>query len=829
MTATLTVSGNEITDASRTAALSWGTGQQGGSTDGATVPGGVAVWEAGTNLFRRGQCDATTDWSGASGHETISIDATTPGPFSPQSIKCVTDISSSNEGMLPQSATGQAAPAGTAAVGSIWFKGTAGQSYFTMMRWKNTDASVSDGVQQIFTATGQWQLLTPSTAAVVGTGKTGDALVIMARVNGTRADTFWLAHAMLQKGVNVVSPYIATSGGATATRAAGRVQAPASLLNATQGWFAMRLKLGWSSGGSGAGPSFPSFFEWADSTTNRILIYCSRSSGFLLIYRAASGSGATAQQAVSFNIGDIATIVGAWDSGHLYLSVNGSAFVSATNAFIPTITATQFDLGQGNSGAPGNWLDSSILWAACGTGTLTNTDAATLNALAANPNAPYYSLEDVNAVCHNAACTAVFPMTTTTYQNEAFTIIDPDGTGASRWMFPRLKVEIDATNAPTNATRVWTDVTADIRSLKYTLAGRNDELQQTQPGTLQVVFSNPTAKYDPTNGSGLGIKRRQWIRVRAQWAGVTYARWQGIITGIAQTWPQAGEDAIATVTASDALKVANLFDLYGQTFSSQRSDLRASTVGSLLGVTVTALDNGASTLVASSTPYAVNSPASQHLTEIETTENGLIYADSGGGITFHSRHYRALNKTTSVGTIGDGAGEIPYRDAAQVAVDDAYICNVAYVTPTNPDGSTGSVQSATDSASESRYFPSSPSQLQRTILSSDTNEALSCAQYLVNRYGDPSPRIPAVEIAGSRATSQWPAILGAANSTRFTFKRRAYNVISEDVFVEQISEEIVPNSAWKTTFQLSPAIDQAVWVLGSSVNSLLGQSTVVTY
>src|SRR4051812_33820982 len=85
---------------------------------------------------------------------------------------------------------------------------------------------------------------------------------------------------------------------------------------------------------------------------------------------------------------------------------------------------------------------------------------------------------------------------------------------------PGLSVEIDFTNDPTNPTRVWTDITPDIRALTYTRSGRDDELQRTSAGTLTCTLDNRTGKYDPTNTTSPywpGVKRMRWIRVRAYW------------------------------------------------------------------------------------------------------------------------------------------------------------------------------------------------------------------------------------------------------------------------------------------------------------------------
>lgn len=181
----------------------------------------AAALRAATNLFQRGQCDSIDDyaWHNISAGVTQSLDASTAPPFSTQSVKQVCNGTSANQACVPQSDVGQAAATGTAGVGSIYFEGVAGQSYRCWLRWVNTDATTTDGAVTTFTATGSWQLLSPASVAVEA-GKTGDQLRLRVEINGTRAETFWLAHAMLEKGQSVVAPYVATSGGVTATRPA---------------------------------------------------------------------------------------------------------------------------------------------------------------------------------------------------------------------------------------------------------------------------------------------------------------------------------------------------------------------------------------------------------------------------------------------------------------------------------------------------------------------------------------------------------------------------------------------------------------------------------
>lgn len=379
----LTLSGTEITDATRTAALSWTTAQSGGMTDGLTSPAGFGIWRAATNLFRRGQCDSTTDWSqSGSGTVTLSIDATVAAPFSPQSIKVVTDGSAANQGGKVLSATGQAAATGTICAASLWFKGVASSSYLVAARWANTDSTNTIGSITTFTATGAWQLLSPATVAVAA-GETGDQLVCAVSVNGTRAETFHLAHGMLESGQFVVAPYVATSGGTTATHAGGRVQLPSSLLSAAQGWIALSLRVGFSSGVT-PGQGFDWLFDWRNDGNNRLsLFYSEGAAAWFMRSDVASTVVDASSGTDTFAAGATRTVIGAWSAAGVQISLDGAPFVVSA-ATLPALTASRFDIGS--LAGTGNWLCSDVLWVAGGTGTLTNADAATINAFSAAPS-----------------------------------------------------------------------------------------------------------------------------------------------------------------------------------------------------------------------------------------------------------------------------------------------------------------------------------------------------------------------------------------------------------------------------------------------------------
>lgn len=383
---------------------------------------------------------------------------------------------------------------------------------------------------------------------------------------------------------------------------------------------------------------------------------------------------------------------------------------------------------------------------------------------------------------------------------------------------PLLSVEADVTNDPTNPTRAWTDITTTIRRIQTTRSGRNDELQRTVPGNLDILADNRNDTI-----SSLGIGKAQWIRIRSKWQGVIYPRWQGIFESLPRRWPSAGKDATIEIEAADILKIIRLYDLADETFTAQRNDQRVAAIAALAGLTTGTIDTDTDDADAVTDPITAGTDALSTCLDIEQSENGLLIAEPDGTLTFQGRHWRLRNSGTSLATFGETTGQIPYRDTVTYEDDDTRIANVVAVTPL---GGTASV--VEDTTSKSRYWTR---RMDRSLVSSDTSLATSAAQYLLNRYKDPSPRIPQIEVQLRAVTDPdlVASLLTAGNSSRFTWQRDAATTITEDVYVEQISETIVPGQSWDITFQLSPASDDAGWVLGDTTFSRLGVTTRLVY
>lgn len=377
----LTVSGNEITDASRAA---------GTAGDGLLNDSSFGIWEATTNLVTNGGFETNaTGWNAVS---AAIARVTAQFKFGAASGEIVSSNLVANEGAYHNFTA-------TAAVYTVsaWVRGAAGGTVRMAVR---DSGGLNPQTGTAVTLTSSWQRITLTTTALTAATwrcyvETNVQQNITFQADGVQAELQPLA-----------TPYVHTDG-ATAARAAARVRAPVSLIDETQAWVAARLRMGWAS--TTPPTTIPYFFEFIDDSSNRLTCYYS--AGALAMDRGSAGVFQTLTRATAWAAGATPTIIFAWTATQLKVSFDGSAFTTIASATIPTMAASTF--GVCNAGAAAtNQIDSDILWFACGTGTLTDGDAAVIHG---------YGNSDLFPSSFPGTCTAVFPMTSSLY----FAITEP--------------------------------------------------------------------------------------------------------------------------------------------------------------------------------------------------------------------------------------------------------------------------------------------------------------------------------------------------------------------------------------------------------------------
>lgn len=348
----LTLSGNEITDASRALSV------QG---DGRSADSSFGIWPAATNLCTNGGFESnTTGWTNVG--TGVGTRITTDHKFGTACMEvnnsAVTDgVAFTGSGNASQS---------TPYTASFEIKAkAAGDVGAEIQYFVDAVGGTYENINSTVALTADWQRVElPVTFA--NAGHTGWRLVVRDGAVGTK--NFRLDGVQYETG-SVATPYIETNG-ATATRAAARVQAPASLLNATQGWVAMRVRPGFAS----TDATIRTIMKWPLDGSNYIDLAFNGAAGWKLDRDGAATLGTSTQASGAFAVGSMHTIVGKWTSANVAVSVNGAPFTSAVQSAIPALVAL-VDIGS-DGATP--WSGDSF-WAAFGSGALTDADAAYIN------------------------------------------------------------------------------------------------------------------------------------------------------------------------------------------------------------------------------------------------------------------------------------------------------------------------------------------------------------------------------------------------------------------------------------------------------------------
>lgn len=397
---------------------------------------------------------------------------------------------------------------------------------------------------------------------------------------------------------------------------------------------------------------------------------------------------------------------------------------------------------------------------------------------------------------------------------------------------PLIEVAIDFDNDPTSGTITWTDVSGDVVSYSRQPV-RTNELDQPGGASASLKLRNDSGAYFPDNAAGpyFGkLKKLRRVRVRAQWAGVTYNRFWGYVEDWPASWGDAGgRDQQVTLQLSDGFEPLKTYDLMGRDFPGTLTGAAIGQVLTAAGITAQNLDAGNDPIPDSGT-LATGSMALQRLNDIAASESGICFADGGGTIQFHDRHRRILAETSpQMATIGDTFGASIRYTNPQPIFGDAW--PIVAVTPAG-----GTTEVTTIQAGTASFF-------QRTLnwptagqyLVGDQAVARAASQYLASRYAAPVTRITSVELIGAHNPTFWPSILAIDTSTRISFRRRLLQAgtvagtLLVDGFAEGYGDQVMIGQDWRVLVPITPGTINAFWLLADTTYGVLGVTTIPAY
>lgn len=351
--ATTTVSGNEITDSVRLAAL---------SGDGLPVDGsGIGMWPTSTNRTTNG--NATTNTTGIVDNSSTTTRATTGTvKFGTTCFNVVSSNALANEGPY-QAISGGAASTQYSCNAWVWL--VSGAATVRAVIYDSVSGK-QGGTPVVLTTTPQKITVTATT----GAASTNQRSYIETTVQ--QAGT-WRIGGWETSALSIPDPYIATDGG-TAVRNAGRIQfTVGTLLAASQGWIAIRPKIMAPSTTGGR----LRVFNWLTGNNYNIGYYEPSDDTWKMARDNNSGvADIHSSAAQTWSLGDTKTVILAWTSGFLRSSIDGGAFTQTASTKTGTPPASSDLLG---SGATTEQMYGQTYWICMGTGTLTDANASWLH------------------------------------------------------------------------------------------------------------------------------------------------------------------------------------------------------------------------------------------------------------------------------------------------------------------------------------------------------------------------------------------------------------------------------------------------------------------
>lgn len=207
------------------------------------------------------------------------------------------------------------------------------------------------------------------------------------------------------------------------------------------------------------------------------------------------------------------------------------------------------------------------------------------------------------------------------------------------------------------------------------------------------------------------------------------------------------------------------------------------------------------------------------LKEVETAEQGRLFMSVDGKIKFVDRNSEGSgNFITSQATFSDKptGAEIAYSDIT-LTYDDRYIFND--ITFTQPDGTR---YNNYDSTSQGKYFKQSFTV--DNFIADSGYFLVNAALYKLAQYKDPQMRIDELTVNTRRKTAYQSPCTTLDIGDRITVNRTPQNVgsaISKTLIIEGIKHRITRDE-WTVTFNTSPTLQNAPFVLDSATLGVLG-------
>lgn len=377
------------------------------------------------------------------------------------------------------------------------------------------------------------------------------------------------------------------------------------------------------------------------------------------------------------------------------------------------------------------------------------------------------------------------------------------------------------TNVLADATALVVDISNQINSVSIR-RGYNLLQEQFQTGTASIRLLDQNGDWNPTNTASPyypNLVPLRKVRISAD----SYFLFSGYTVAYNYQWDKEQNVGYVDIELSDAFRLFNMSNI---------TTVTGGTAGQTTGTRITAIldqigfpssmrniEAGATTVQADPGTSRTSLQAFQNM---EFSEQGAFYILPTGDAEFLSRAtIQSKSGVNATFFSNDGTG-IEYRNIV-TALDDKLIINTTSITRAG-----GTAQTASDTASQIKYFPHSYTATD--LLVQTDAQALDIAQAYTATRAETTLRVDSLTL--DLNTANYTAGTTAALSLDFFDTIRVKNVGQDGTIIDKtlqcmgVAHEITP-ATWNTTFVTSEPIIDA-FILDSVLYAILDTS-VITY
>jgi hypothetical protein len=362
-----------------------------------------------------------------------------------------------------------------------------------------------------------------------------------------------------------------------------------------------------------------------------------------------------------------------------------------------------------------------------------------------------------------------------------------------------------------------TDVTSSVVSVSVS-RGREDETEPFQTGRASLTVRNIDGTFDPV---GSPFRLRDSVTVSWSGNGTAVPVFTGFVEDVTLGYDLSG-DATVQVSCVDGLALLANQTIVAGSVSEEDSGARVTAVLGNSGVAWpagTAIDAGISILAAGT----ADGNALQYLRQVEQSEQGYLYVDRQGTLTFRNRHTTLNNPIAGTQFSDDGTG-IPYVQVERFSGARSLFNKVT------GELEDGTAREANDLMSQGEF----------SIRTLDLGEVLLAeplvledfVEYLLAQFSEPATRVDRLTVNLERLSASDAEDIVSFEVTDICdveFTPPGRSPFTDPLLVQGVRHDVTVGGAWRTTLSFQRRDTRSFLILDDLVQGKMDDSNVLAF